>query len=221
MAPQGLERVAEGRAPLAVIDDEGRAALRCEAAGEGRARASPAMAGTSRMSPGAAGGREPGLGGAGEAEDEALAVEPDEALAPAPSVRHELAYRQGIEELVGEDEQRAVGHVVEPRRARSTGDAGRGKGGAAGAARSAGLVSTRWTLRARRESAAASARPPAGRRHQRAAAGAELDQAHAARARPWRARPRRSQRPSSSPNIWLISGAVVKSPAAPRGSRVA
>ena len=27
-------------------------------------------------------------------------------------------------------------------------------------------------------------------------------------------------RPSISPNIWLISGAVVKSPAAPRGSRV-
>jgi hypothetical protein len=29
-----------------------------------------------------------------------------------------------------------------------------------------------------------------------------------------------SQRPISSPNIWLISGAVVKSPAAPSGSRV-
>ena len=26
--------------------------------------------------------------------------------------------------------------------------------------------------------------------------------------------------PTSSPNIWLISGAVVKSPAAPSGSRV-
>jgi hypothetical protein len=30
-----------------------------------------------------------------------------------------------------------------------------------------------------------------------------------------------SAAPISSPNIWLISGAVVKSPAEPRGSRVA
>ena len=29
-----------------------------------------------------------------------------------------------------------------------------------------------------------------------------------------------SHTPISSPNIWLISGAVVKSPAAPNGSRV-
>ena len=30
-----------------------------------------------------------------------------------------------------------------------------------------------------------------------------------------------AHRPTSSPNIWLISGAVMKSPAAPSGSRVA
>ena len=38
---------------------------------------------------------------------------------------------------------------------------------------------------------------------------------------PWSAQACTSHRPIISPNIWLISGAVVKSPAAPKGSRVA
>ena len=54
--------------------------------------------------------------------------------------------------------------------------------------------------------------------HHGAAAGAELDQPHILR-RPIAARRRRPD-PISSPNIWLISGAVTKSPLAPNGSRV-
>ena len=38
---------------------------------------------------------------------------------------------------------------------------------------------------------------------------------------PWSRQAWASASPISSPNIWLISGAVVKSPAAPKGSRVA
>ena len=56
--------------------------------------------------------------------------------------------------------------------------------------------------------------------HQRAAAGPELDQRGPRAGRPHRSQDcDQGQSPISSPNIWLISGAVTKSPAAPNGSR--
>ncbi len=54
----------------------------------------------------------------GSAEDEGEAVagrgKTDAALVPAAAGAHELADRQGIEELVGDEDERAVGHVREP-----------------------------------------------------------------------------------------------------------
>ena len=55
--------------------------------------------------------------------------------------------------------------------------------------------------------------------HHGAAAGAELDQPHVLR-RAHRRQVGGAHSPISSPNIWLISGAVMKSPLAPNGSRV-
>ena len=85
-------------------------------------------------------------------------------------------------------------------------------------ARSTGLVSTRCTATAARKSGTARVarsasaisvpRPgPSSTKFTRA--GAPI----------WR-HTVAAQAPISSPNIWLISGAVVKSPAAPNGSRV-
>ena len=55
--------------------------------------------------------------------------------------------------------------------------------------------------------------------HQGAAARSQLDEAHR-RGRPIASQRSASQAPKSSPNIWEISGAVVKSPAAPTGRAV-
>ena len=83
---------------------------------------------------------------------------------------------------------------------------------------SAGLISTRWsamaawksgiTLAARNASSIMVPRP--GPSSTRRILGGESIARQAAAA----------HRPISSPNIWLISGAVVKSPRAPSGSRV-
>ncbi len=57
--------------------------------------------------------------------------------------------------------------------------------------------------------------------HQRAAPRPQLGQRERAPGGPGPSRPAPAHSPINSPNIWLISGAVVKSPAAPNGSRVA
>ena len=152
-----------------------------------------------------------------DAEGEpARLVEADRALAPHAVETNELPDRQGVEELVGDEKERAVGHVAErsmpvrrvagPRRV------------AACFSRRTGLVSTRCTVSAaeksgtraatRRMSAISVPRPgPSSTR--RTGEGA-----------PARRQASISQAPTISPNIWLTSGAVVKSPAAPKGSRV-
>ena len=124
----------------------------------------------------------------------------------------ELADRQGVEEFVGDQQHRAVGHVVEAL------VPGRREGGERALlckARSGALISTRcrssaaWkpgTPRvARRASAIRVPRPGPSSTRRTGAAG------------PSPASARRARRPDSSPNICEISGAVVKSPAAPTG----
>ena len=63
--------------------------------------------------------------------------------------------------------------------------------------------------------------PRAARRASACRAPGRARPARRDRGGPGRPRPAPAQAPMSSPNIWLISGAVTKSPAAPRGSRVA
>ena len=82
--------------------------------------------------------------------------------------------------------------------------------------RSAGLVSTRWIIgdsaaaRIARRASPASVPRPGPNSTKAASAG-----------RPARTQTSASASPISSPNIWLISGAVMKSPSPPIGSRVA
>ena len=86
---------------------------------------------------------------------------------------------------------------------------------AAWLARSTGLVSTRWTggarparAIARKASADSVPRPGPSSTHAKSATPARIARSAA-------------HSPISSPNIWLISGAVTKSPPRPSGSRVA
>ena len=134
-----------------------------------------------------------------------------------PSSAHELPDRQGIEELVGDEEERAVvgrrrtpnAKMVrspKPRESRPVALSGRGS-------------SPPDERRAALENSGARARDAKDVGHQRAAAGAELDQPDG-RGAPASRQASTSQAPTISPNIWLTSGAVTKSPATPKGSRV-
>ena len=63
-----------------------------------------------------------------QAEDQAIAVDAHQPLAPAALGGEELANRQGIEELVGDEQRRARRHVLEPV-VPVKGEAGGGEGG--------------------------------------------------------------------------------------------
>ena len=114
--------------------------------------------------------------------------------------------------------RRAGRHVRRPSSCQATGAPAGSSVGACALAK-AGLVSTRWTRAAARKAgttrAARSASaisvprpgPSSTRREARAAS-------------PCGCQASTHQRPISSPNIWLISGAVTKSPPRPKGSRV-
>jgi hypothetical protein len=117
-----------------------------------------------------------------------------------------------VEELVGDDDRRPVGQ----RRDVAVPDRGAGKSppaapGAAGSSRRGG----RWPPREGRPKAAAPEQvainvPRPGPSSARTKDGGDPIASHVATA----------QRPTSSPNTWLTSGAVTKSPALPNGSRV-
>ena len=151
----------------------------------------------------------------------AIFIERHHALAPAALCLHILAHGQSIEELVGDQEQRPV---------RRRGSSKLSRPGKFHAAilqlfflrllqRRTGF--DQHALPARRRNSGAqlqrrAARPPSACRGQ--------DRARPAAAGcgfPWSCQTCATQSPKSSPNIWLISGAVMKSPAAPKGSRVA
>ena len=124
----------------------------------------------------------------------------------------ELVDRQRVEEFVGDDEQRPVvgqgRQIVMP-------DAPGTRSRLRRAQHRAGLDQLDVRRRGRRRASPAARPRPACRGPGRARHNARRP------GRPARSQRSASQSPTSSPNIWLISGAVAKSPAAPNGSRVA
>lgn len=174
MACQRLEGIAETGPVVPVIDGEEGAAPCGEAPGEiahhGKSLTRHGQRGTlGRLR------SEARIGFRVEAEGQGIALrrEADAALAPAVAGPHELAGGQGVEELVGDDEERRIGQalhrVVEDRRGR--GQALRLKP----AQNRAGLDEVEIEGGARR------AQGSQGVGHQRAAAGAEFHEAGACR----------------------------------------
>ncbi len=149
----------------------------------------------------ARGGHEPTVG-----------IDRDHDLAPAFGGAHQLAHRQRVEELVGHQQQR---------RRRSARSRDR-RGTAPAAPPRAAARADRATLRPGGPAARArSAASPAAHRAPACRGRAQARRSAPAAARPARSQTSASHSPVSSPNIWLISGAVTKSPPAPSGSREA
>src|ERR1700737_2360035 len=113
MRPQSLESVAEAGGRMPVIDQQGSPALIHEA----RAKLiHESMAGRADFENFAVlrCGVDMELGGRGDAEGKlALAVEPHGALPPLGADARELAHREGVEELVADDDGGSVRHVLE------------------------------------------------------------------------------------------------------------
>ena len=135
-------------------------------------------------------------------------VNRDDAFVPALFATHRMVDRQRIEEFVRQEDRGACGnfsHIAMP-----------GDRHAGGAERLA-LFRRQHTAhfdQMHRDCGAKRRQRLGGAqriRHQRAAAGAELDQIDAC-GRTHLPPHRRGPRADSSPNIWLISGAVMKSP---------
>src|SRR6056297_1860107 len=190
----GLERVA-GHAPAAVVDNDRRTAVIRDAPGDFGHRRSGGGAMLDEVALGCVGKpvlEKRRMRPVGEAEDEAFAPGADHAFAPARPVAEKLADGQGVEELVGDEEERRLGEAVEAvvphRRVR-------GEGAGLGLAQHGGKLHKVKPDRLGTGSASVTG------------VGAPVWVQWAA-----------SDSPRSSPNIWLISGAVVKS--APSGSRV-
>ena len=128
---------------------------------------------------------------------------------------HELPHRQRIDELVGDEDERALRQILD-----ALAPLQRGRGGRATSfacvSRSTGLVSTSAMVmlssspgtRTNTRSASAISVPRPGPSSAKTTAGSPMA-CHTAAA----------QTPSSSPNTWLISGAVTKSPS--RADRLA
>ena len=207
-AAQRLQAVARRAVFRAVVEEQRRAAVRAPAAR--RDAAASARAG-SQSSDALALALHAGPRRKRERRrlrrhlDEPPAVH--EPLRPARAAPHELADRQRVEELVGQQQQRPVGQrprcascharVRQPRGLRARAAAARSRSDAAAARAAKAGRGRRGSRAARRPSAC---RAPA--RPRPAAPG---------RARPSPARSPPPRAPSSSPNTWVISGAVVKS----------
>ena len=139
----------------------------------------------------------------------------DQPLAPQRVGALELPDRQRVEELVGDHDRAAPPAAPRPRR---PSDGARPPSVAACRARSAGLVSTSQTARRVAEPGAPRS-SPAARRASACRAPARARRGRRAPAAPWSSQTCATQAPTSSPNIWLISGAVTKSPR--RAERIA
>ncbi len=113
-----LQGVARSRTPISVIDDQRRPARRARGALRYRRSAPSNGRWSSRISPGFGGGAGTRLGLRVQSENECVVLDADKPLAPSALRRDELADGQRVEELVGDEQQRAVGHIGEARRAR-------------------------------------------------------------------------------------------------------
>ena len=119
VAADGLQAVAAAAAIVAVVDDQRGAAMLCDAAADrGRQR----DAGRTGLDDHALARRlrRRGRHGQGSArraqrEDEAVAaaVDIDDTFEPAAALELELMNRQGVEQLVGDEQERTIGNVVE------------------------------------------------------------------------------------------------------------
>ena len=209
-----LQRVAEAGSCVAVVDEEGREgrAERRQFVGEaGQCRRAlledVAVAGLRRA------GGQLQAGDAGRRR-RMPDCPPDRGRRSAPATpraEHPLRGRQRVEELVGDDDRRA------------------------GAGEDVGAPAQRYVIAAQRrpldgfergvaldelDAERGAKRGNETRRaqriaHQRAAPGPELDRAARPAAMPICCQTTAHHRPISSPNTWLISGAVTKSPARP------
>ena len=211
MRPHRLQRVAGRGVQVAVVDDQrsaggGRQPL-ANRAGNGIAFrrklddvAVPALAANVRVD---------------QPEHQPVIPKADHPLVPAPVALLELADGNCIEEFVGDQDHGSMGHGRQCIVPADTGADGLGLARPA----AAGLVSTRCTCAARMKSGAAfptvrrmsviSVPRPGPSSTRLKLSGAPIA-CHAAT----------HQMPISSPKTWLTSGAVMKSPSAPKGSRL-
>ena len=159
-----------------------------------------------------------GRAGAGHEAQRSRLVEPDCALQPLAADPDKLADRHGVEQLVGDDDQRLLGQLAmrlvpgdaaaafAERRLLDVGqprarlDHGESALPAQDAASSLPTVRSMSFISVPRPGPISASVTGSGR--------------------PIACQALSTQTPISSPNIWLISGAVMKSPAAPNGSRV-
>ncbi len=198
--PASACRLSPGaRAARAVIEEQRRAARRGR--GARRVVAATARAASLDLDHLALAGIE--IGRRGRALDERSAG--DEALAPAGAATHELADRQRVEELVGEQEQRPGRQRVQrfvpfgPREPRLLHRAQARRGlDQMQPQRGAENAGAAWPI-ARSASAISVPRPGPASASSTGSGRPAPSQATAAHS------------PSNSPNTWLISGAVVKS----------
>ena len=217
VARHRLKRVAQ-RAPVAVIHDQRRAALgrdaRADIGGDGLPGAQVSTISPSRVSPRrwSSSGRAPS---GPRPSARPASPEPHHPLAPAGARPLKLPDRQRVEKLVGDDEERALGEGLD---AVVPGDVVAPDGGCLHRAQGGRGLDKVGAQRIVKAGHAARGAQQIG--HERAATGAKLCQ-HDGRGRALIEPALREARPTSSPNIWLISGAVTKSPALPNGSRVA
>ena len=122
MTAHGLQRGAVATAIVAVVDDQRPTAVAAQArtdrGGDGAARFGEFGLGAGRRL-----GQQRGVrrdaGRQRQTQRLAVGRQADHAFGPAARRLFELAHRQGVEEFVGDQQHRAVRHVVEAARARS------------------------------------------------------------------------------------------------------
>src|SRR6185437_13597788 len=210
---QGLQSVAKPGDGVAVVDQQGRAALFRD---PGAKFEHQPMAGrvhfqdftVRRVRP------DIGLGLVSHAEDKrALAVYADRALTPLTAHAHKLAHGQGVEKLVADHYCGPVRDFLE-----------RLRPGDRYAAVDEQIVLHRRQRRARLDEPDVE-RVAKGRNNARSASLISVPRpgpssmSRTGSGEPMLDHTSADQSPINSPNIWDISGAVVKSPVAPNGSR--
>ncbi len=112
MAAQRLQGIARRRHEMAIVDDEGSALLPRQPFADGAGYPRPGGGGFDDVAHAAGRGRRPR--GGGDRDDRKPPVgQADRPLAPAAFLPGELADRQGVEELVGDEHERTFGNGVE------------------------------------------------------------------------------------------------------------
>ena len=218
VAVEGLEGVAEPGLGAAVVDQQGRAAISGDPAAEFGAQGGLGRRLLEDLAGGGV-GQEAGGGRIGEAEGEmSLGVEAHHLLGPAHGGAHELAGGQGSRAARWRSRAWARRPAPRPGSAPSSpAHPGARPEGCEAAPRSPPARRRRRSRSPRRDARSSGHRPSACRRP---------GPISISRSSSWPAHQlpggRRPATPiSSSPNIWLTMGAVMKSPASPRAGRVA